>query len=387
MKLTQPSFTGGEISPSLYSRVDLQRYGTSLKTLRNFIVSSYGGVYNRPGQRYIAHTRNDGVTRLISFEFSTVQTYAVQLSDFRARFIANGAQVVDGGGNPVEIVTPWAAADIWALRHSQSADVMWVTHPNYPPQVIQRTGASTFTIEEYDLKNGPFLPINGNSASLMATSGVLGSVNVTSNTPGTFDPAMVGQLVFLQNQNFSNLKYWTAGEKNVAIGTIRTNAGNTYEAIAVSTGGTYTLTGGNAPQHTTGAEWDGPGDVRSDGSTNYSVGIQWQYVDCGYGIVQLTSVASDISATGTVTLRLPAGVVGGAGSPARSWSFTGDGTTVTFAIAGNVSPNEANYGVTINADPIPSDPTYTPPTGGPVGGSGSGGGGGIGSAGKGIHPQ
>ena len=33
----QPSFTGGELSPSLYGRVDLAKYQTSLKTCRNFI--------------------------------------------------------------------------------------------------------------------------------------------------------------------------------------------------------------------------------------------------------------------------------------------------------------------------------------------------------------
>ena len=41
--LIQPSFAGGEVSPSLYGRVDLEKYQTSLRRCRNFIVRQYGG--------------------------------------------------------------------------------------------------------------------------------------------------------------------------------------------------------------------------------------------------------------------------------------------------------------------------------------------------------
>ena len=37
--LVQPSLAGGEISPSLYGRIDLEKYQTSLRRCRNFIGS------------------------------------------------------------------------------------------------------------------------------------------------------------------------------------------------------------------------------------------------------------------------------------------------------------------------------------------------------------
>ena len=46
--IIQPSFTSGELSPSLYGRVDFARYYTGLKTCRNYIIRQYGGVVNRP---------------------------------------------------------------------------------------------------------------------------------------------------------------------------------------------------------------------------------------------------------------------------------------------------------------------------------------------------
>ena len=365
MKLTQPSFTGGEISPSLYARVDLQRYATSLKTCRNMIVSSYGGVYNRPGLRYVNATKSNGKVRLIPFQFNTTQTYVIELGNHYARFYANGGQVVNAGV-PVEIVTPWSADEAWGVRYTQSADVMYLAHPSYPTQVIKRTSAVTFTISAFVAYEGPFLPVNGDESIKMASSGVSGNVTITCNAANTFTSSMVGQLVYLENKNLSNVKPWTAGEKNVSVGTVRRNAGKTYQCTSTSSGGTYTLTGGNAPEHDQGAQWDGPGDVRNDGTNTYSVGVLWQYIDSGYGIAQITAYVSGTAVNAVVTKRMPSGVVGGAGTPANSWSLTGDGTTVTFAIAGNNSNSNGLYSVTIGGSPVQSNPAYQPSPSGPV---------------------
>jgi len=364
MKLNQPSFTGGEISPSLYARVDLTRYANSLKTCRNMIVSSYGGCYNRPGFRFVNASKASGAFRLIPFQFNTTQTYVIELGNHYARFYSNGAQVLNAGV-PVEIVTPWSSDEAWSVRYTQSADVMYLAHEDYPTQIIKRTSATAFSISEFVASEGPFQPVNPDQSIKMASSATTGNTTLTSNA-SVFTASMVGQLVYLENSNTSFYKPWTAGEKAVSVGTIRRNAGKTYQCTAVSTGGTYLLTGGNAPQHDQGAEWDGPGDVRNDGTNTYSVGVLWQYIDAGYGIAKITAYGSSTSVSAVVTKRMPAGVVGGAGSPAHSWSLTGDGTTKTFAIAGNVSDIASNYSVTIGGNPTQSDPNYHPKPSGPV---------------------
>jgi hypothetical protein len=367
MKIIQPSFTGGEISPSLYSRVDLARYGNSLKTCRNMMVSSYGGVYNRPGHSFIAATKASGasISRLLPFQFSITQNYVIELGDHYARFYANGAPLLSSGV-PVEITTPWGVADIWAVHYTQSADVMYLAHPSYPTQVINRTSATTFTIAPYAPLEGPFQPVNPNSASTMAASGISGNITITSNTAGTFNANMVGMLVYLENKNVSSVKPWTAGEKNVAMGSLRRSAGKTYAATAASSGGIYVLCGGNAPQQDIGDAWDGPGDVRSDGTNNYSVGVLWTYIDAGYGIAQITAYVNSTTVNALVTKQMPAGVIGGAGTPAHSWTATGDGTTVTFAIAANSSPYDSQYQVTIAGVPTPSNPNVQPLPIGPI---------------------
>ncbi len=42
----QSSFIGGEISPELYSRSDIERFGQSVRRCRNFIVTPEGALTN-----------------------------------------------------------------------------------------------------------------------------------------------------------------------------------------------------------------------------------------------------------------------------------------------------------------------------------------------------
>jgi len=45
-----------------------------------------------------------------------------------------------------EIPTPYAAADLFGIHFAQSADVMTLVHPNYPPQELKRVSATVWTM-------------------------------------------------------------------------------------------------------------------------------------------------------------------------------------------------------------------------------------------------
>jgi len=142
----QPSFSGGELAPSLHARVDLAKYAVGLKTCRNFMVQAHGGVSNRSGTKYICETKDSTkTTRLIPFEFNTEQTYVLEFGDLKMRVIKDGGQVLSGG-SPVEITTPYAHTDLNQLQFTQSADVMTICHPSYPPKELTRTSHTAWTI-------------------------------------------------------------------------------------------------------------------------------------------------------------------------------------------------------------------------------------------------
>lgn len=89
--IKQASFSGGEIAPALYARADLVKYATGLRTCKNFAVARHGGVFNRPGTRFIGDVKNYfDAPRLIPFVFNSDQTYVLEFGDQYMRVIRNG---------------------------------------------------------------------------------------------------------------------------------------------------------------------------------------------------------------------------------------------------------------------------------------------------------
>ena len=84
----------GEFAPRLLGRFDITAYSNAAKTIENFIIMNAGGVTRRPGGYYVAEVKDsDKSTRLIDFQFSTEQSYILELGEGYIRFITDKAQV------------------------------------------------------------------------------------------------------------------------------------------------------------------------------------------------------------------------------------------------------------------------------------------------------
>ena len=80
--VSQRNFSSGELSPSLYSRVDITKYATGLRTCKNNIILRYGGATNRPGTKFINVAKYPTKDiRLIDFQFNDDQTYMLQFGE------------------------------------------------------------------------------------------------------------------------------------------------------------------------------------------------------------------------------------------------------------------------------------------------------------------
>jgi hypothetical protein len=98
--LTQRSFSGGELTPSLYARTDISKYVTSIRTARNFIILKYGGARTRPGTKFVGEVLNPAKkSRLIPFSVSRTQNFVCEFGDDFIRFINSGAQIVEAAKN------------------------------------------------------------------------------------------------------------------------------------------------------------------------------------------------------------------------------------------------------------------------------------------------
>jgi hypothetical protein len=247
------NFTGGELSPRLDGRNDLNKYSSGCKTLENMIVYPHGSAARRSGTQFVAEVKNSAAkTRLIPFEFSTTQTYMLEFGNQYIRFYKDNGQILESDvtisgatqANPVvitatghsydngdeisitgvvgmtelnnkrylvankttntfeitdvdgtningtgftaytsggvanrvyEISTPYLTAELFDIKFAQSADVMYITHPNHEVEKLSRTGHTSWTLADVDFTDGPYLDNNITTTTLNPGSHTVGT--------------------------------------------------------------------------------------------------------------------------------------------------------------------------------------------------------------------
>lgn len=189
----QTNFNRGEVTPLVYGRVDLEQYRAGVKLCRNMIPLVQGGLTGRPGTYFVEEVKVSAKkTRLIPFEFSTTQAYVIEVGDQYLRFYRNNGQI-KLSGSPYEIASPYAEAHLFELKFTQSADVIYITHPSYAPRKLSRTGHTAWTLTTVTFRDGPYLPTN-TTAITITPSATTGSVTLTASA-SLFASTDVGRLV------------------------------------------------------------------------------------------------------------------------------------------------------------------------------------------------
>jgi hypothetical protein len=142
------SFTGGMLSPRLEGRIDFAKYGIGCRVLENFIVTPTGGIYKRPGTRFVARAKQKGV-RLVPFDFNGTerQSYVLEFGNGYVRFFTRGGQLMLDGA-PFELPCPaLAGIDLTDLQYVQSADVIYFAHPKMKPWRLERLANTSWAYQ------------------------------------------------------------------------------------------------------------------------------------------------------------------------------------------------------------------------------------------------
>lgn len=280
------NFTAGELTPLLEARVDLAQYTNGCRTVSNFLIHPQGGVYRRGGTQYISGVKtNSKKVRLVPFEFSVSQAYVLEFGENYIRFYANQGQVVSGSPSAaVELTTTYAESELFELQFAQSADILYITHPNHAPAQLTRTAATTFTIADTVFEDGPWLDENIETTTL-TPSATTGTITITASaTTGInggdgFQSTDVGRLV-----RIGHVAGAWAASTSYSVGDVVRNNDNIYKAIRAGTSA-----GSGGPS--------GEGDAIVDGS------VTWEYVEDGgvrWGYAEITAITSTTLVDATV---------------------------------------------------------------------------------------
>lgn len=207
------SFSGGEISPEMFGRVDLTQYQTGLAEALNFLILPHGPARARKGTQFVNNAKINGKKcALVEFSFNNQQAYALEFGDLYIRFHTLGG-TVSVASVPVEVVTPYVEADVFDLHYVQSADVLTIVHPNYPPKELKRTSATSFTLTDISFIPSIAAPtgvaIGGTGTGTTSYSYVVTAV-ATESLEETGQSATVTRTNTLTTAGNKNDLTWTA---------------------------------------------------------------------------------------------------------------------------------------------------------------------------------
>lgn len=118
-RISQNSFTSGELAPSLNGRTELEQYASGAALLKNFIIHPHGGASNRPGTRFICRVLGPGI--LVKFEYSVTQNYVLVFTDRKMRIIKDRGIVIC----PPEAATHIIRADTYKWTVSAKTENEW----------------------------------------------------------------------------------------------------------------------------------------------------------------------------------------------------------------------------------------------------------------------
>jgi len=308
------SFNAGEISELLYNREDITKYKSACRVLENAFPLVEGGAQKMPGTYFAGPTKGNAHSRLVSFQFSTAQGAILELSAGVIRIWEPTAPgtwtlglVLSAPNTPLELVTPYTDADLFNLDcGTQSADTLWIFHPNYPPACVERHGPTVWTYGTVP----PGVQIGVNSPAYRGTS-----ETITTGFSGLGVPILqltqAFPLVMITDKPFAN------GDRvyiNQCAGMVEINEGEFYVTPVLQ----------SSDQATFGASINGgsstvSGTILDVGSVTGTilVGMQVSGANVSPNTI-ITAYLSGTGGTGTYQVNIPQLVVSGT-------SMTGQG--------------------------------------------------------------
>lgn len=203
------NFTSGEFDPRLLGRDDIEQYYNSAQTITNFIVQWYGGITRTPGTYYVRNVKaSDEDQTLIPFEFSTTQAYMLEFGDEYIRFYKDGGVILSGSA-PYEITSVYSEDEVEALRYAQTADTLYITHGSHLPQVLTRSGDTSWTIANLSISYGPLLDINTTSTTITPSAATGTGITLTASS-SIFQSGHVGS-IWKVNAAYVQIKTYSSG--------------------------------------------------------------------------------------------------------------------------------------------------------------------------------
>lgn len=121
------SFNAGEFSPMVEGRTDLDRYGSSCRSMNNYVAAPQGAAIPRSGTAFIAENyESDKEHALIPFVFSETEAQVVEFGDQRVRFCTETGLLVQSAEDITITATDPLTFTSAGLGGAAGDQIVWV---------------------------------------------------------------------------------------------------------------------------------------------------------------------------------------------------------------------------------------------------------------------
>lgn len=308
------SFNTGQISPSMEARADFgaqagtfhSKYSSACRTLENMFALSQGPAIRRPGMKYIA-TVKTGSPKLLSFDYATDDTYAIETGNLYMRFCRTvdgvSGQILDSNDDPYEIVTPFLEADLFDIQTAQVDNIMYLVDGTNPPQRLTRSGHTSWAIIDAPIETGPFQAENITTTTI-TPSGTLtvdGAVTLTASA-SIFQSGHAGSLWEINQKRGTSLLSGDLSADGNSTDTSSFSGGYSF-----TTSGTWDATVTLERSTDDGSTWDAA--LSSLNSTNFDNPAESEADAVLHRVTMSDYVSGTCTYTHTITDTLQHGIV------------------------------------------------------------------------------
>ncbi len=180
----QSTLNAGELSKKLRGRMNVARYTNGLELCRNALPMLPGGCTRRPGTLRVAQAAASGVKFIpfVAMVDGVLVSYLLEFTAAKIRFFSGATkQQILTGGVPVEVATPYAAADLDRLVYEVADGALYLWHADFAPRKLTTTDATTWSLTAVPFESIPFFRPEGTGAITLTPGALTGATTLTAS--------------------------------------------------------------------------------------------------------------------------------------------------------------------------------------------------------------
>lgn len=148
------AFNGGEISPAMALRSDMDTASRSCTLVTNWDIHATGGISRRHGMHHIAFTE-EADSRLIPYIYSAEQTYLVEIAPCAVHVRSADDATILATFEPTD-ETPWEYIDLSKVTWLQINSLLLILSPSNPAMQLKCDAAESWSLEAFEFSTPPW---------------------------------------------------------------------------------------------------------------------------------------------------------------------------------------------------------------------------------------